>query len=84
MKADRLTKIVMFTIVALLLLNFLYGHFTLKEADAVKTDGEIGRYQVSSWAAQSGAYTHHSGYYIIDTTTGKLVDSKAEVHTAKE
>jgi hypothetical protein len=84
MKTDRFTKVLLFMIAALLLLNLLYGHFNLKEANSVNGNEEIGRYQVAAWAAQSGVYTHHSGYFIIDTTTGKVFDSKAEIHTSKE
>jgi len=41
---------------------------------------EIGRYQISSWASYAGERVHHSGYYILDTTTGKVVDRGHEVH----
>jgi len=42
--------------------------------------GDIGRYQISSWAAYSGGMVHHSGYYTIDTVTGKVVDRGHEIH----
>jgi len=42
--------------------------------------GAVGRYQISSWASYSGAKVHHSGYYIVDTTTGKVVDRGHEIH----
>lgn len=42
--------------------------------------GEIGRYQISSWASYSGERVHHSGYYILDTMTGKVVDRGHEIH----
>jgi len=44
-------------------------------------NGDVGRYQISSWASYSGLRVHHSGYYIIDTTTGKIVDSGHEIHS---
>lgn len=40
----------------------------------------IGRYQISSWASYAGERAHHSGYYIIDTVTGKVVDRGHEIH----
>ena len=42
--------------------------------------GQIGRYQISSWGAYSGAEVSHSGYYIVDTTTGRVVDRGNEIH----
>jgi hypothetical protein len=45
----------------------------------------IGRYQIISWAAQTGnAGFHHSGYYILDTVTGEVVDQKLEMHGPEE
>jgi len=41
---------------------------------------EVGRYQISSWASYAGERVHHSGYYIIDTTAGKVVDRGHEIH----
>jgi hypothetical protein len=43
-------------------------------------EGSIGRYQISSWASYAGARVHHSGYYIIDTATGQVVDRGHEIH----
>ena len=43
-------------------------------------DGGVGRYQISSWASYAGERVHHSGYYIIDTATGKVVDRGHEIH----
>lgn len=42
--------------------------------------GAIGRYQISAWASYSGERVHHSGYYVLDTVTGKIVDSGHEIH----
>jgi len=41
---------------------------------------EVGRYQISAWASYSGERVHHSGYYIVDTVTGKVVDRGHEIH----
>ncbi len=76
MKTDGIVKVLLGVIALLLLLN-LVSSFQLKSAMAA---GEIGRYQISAWAAQSGTYMHHSGYYVVDTMTGKVVDEKSEVH----
>ncbi|MEW6569747.1 MAG: hypothetical protein AB1390_01025 [Nitrospirota bacterium] len=84
MKQDPLIKVLLIAIAMLLFLNLLYGNFSLKPAVAQKEGGQIGRYQVSAWDAQSGTYAHHNGYYIIDRTTGKVIDSKAKVHGPSE
>lgn len=44
------------------------------------SSGEVGRYQISSWASYAGGRVHHSGYYILDTVTGKVVDRGHEIH----
>jgi hypothetical protein len=84
MMDNSFTKILLGMIAAMLLINFLYGVFEVRPLRADKGNEDIGRYQISSWAAQSGAYTHHNGYYIVDTTTGKVIDSKSEVHSAEK
>ncbi len=80
MKPDTFTKIMLVVIAILLAANLLGGFFSTKPAVADK--GDVGRYQIAAWAAQSGSYAHHSGYYIVDTVTGKVVASKAEIHTS--
>jgi len=84
MKSDYFTKVILCIIAVLLSLNLLIGALTSKPAQADNTGDAIGKYQISAWAAQSGAYTHHNGYYIVDTVTGKVVDSKAEVHSVEK
>ncbi len=42
--------------------------------------GQAGRYQISAWASYAGAKVHHSGYYVLDTATGKVVDRGHEIH----
>ncbi len=80
MAGDRTAKILLVLIAILLAANLLMGVFSTDKATA--GGGEVGRYQISAWSAQSGSYTHHSGYYIIDTVTGKVIASKSEVHTS--
>jgi hypothetical protein len=41
---------------------------------------QVGRYQISAWASYAGARVHHSGYYVLDTVSGKVVDKGHEVH----
>ncbi len=84
MKKDLLHKFLLCIVAVLLLLNFTHGIFSSGTAEAVKENEDIGRYQISSWASPSGPRIHHSGFYIIDTTTGKVVNSKSEVHSLKE
>jgi len=47
-------------------------------ANADRATDQIGRYQVSAWSAYSGERVYASGYYIIDTTNGKVIDSAHE------
>lgn len=54
--------------------------FWWPQAGSAQPGAEVGRYQISSWASYSGERVHHSGYYIIDTTTGKVVDRGHEIH----
>ncbi len=81
MKVDPLTKVILSIIAGLLFLNLARDFLASKPALAVRGGEEIGRYQISAWAAQAGAMVHHSGYYVLDTTTGKVVTREAEVHT---
>jgi hypothetical protein len=54
--------------------------FSSSSAVAQNGENQIGRYQISSYATYSGARVHFSGYYIVDTTTGKITDQKHETH----
>jgi hypothetical protein len=47
---------------------------------ASNQDEERNRYQISSFSAASGTSQVRgwSGYYIVDTHTGKVIDSKFE------
>ncbi len=79
MKADWLIKALLCIIALLLFLDLAHSLFTSRPAMAVSGNGEIGRYQIGAWATQgAGAVASHTGYYILDTTTGKVVASKGE------
>lgn len=84
MKRDIFNKLVLGIIALLLLLNFFQGLDSINTSAAGKENPETGRYQISAWAAQTSVGYHHSGYYVIDTATGKLTDSKSEMHSSKE
>ena len=79
MKADRLSKGLLCIIALLLFLNLAHSLSTSRPAMAVSGNGEIGRYQIGAWATQgAGSVASHTGYYILDTATGKVVASKGE------
>jgi len=40
----------------------------------------VGRYEIAAWGAHSGARLHASGYYVLDTATGKIVDKGHETY----
>ena len=82
MKTDRITKILLGIVSLLLLLNLLNSFLSSKTALAVSGGEEKGRYQISAWAAPSAGV--RSGYYILDTATGMVVASKAEIARFKE
>lgn len=63
----------------MLFLNLAQAMFSSKPVIAQSQEA-VGRYQITSWAAFGGGFTHHNGYYIVDTVTGKVVDKGAEVH----
>lgn len=80
MTTNNLTKRLLFTLSAFVLLGLAVAISPLTDANAEPDQNEVGRYQLSSWASYSGSRVHHSGYYIIDTRTGKIVDSGYEIH----
>ena len=89
MKFDKFIKIILGLIAVLLFSNLFSGFFgsqTVSSEDIGRYelfyDEGIGRYQISSWAAQTGrAGAHHYGYFVLDTVTGKVVEHKMEVYT---
>jgi hypothetical protein len=84
MKTDRITKIFLGIVSILLLLNLLNIALSSKPALAVSEDEKKGRYQISAWGTESTSAAVHSGYYILDTATGKVVASKAETPSFKD
>ncbi len=81
MKTDVFTKVVLSVIALLLFMNLVSGLFSSKTAIAEQTSGPVNRYAISAWASSIGTYGHHSGYYVIDTVTGKVIDKHEDVHT---
>ena len=82
MKTDRFNKVMLCVIAGLLFLNLLSGLFSLRSATAAP-NGTVNRFQISAWAATAGLYgIHHSGYYVVDTMTGKVVSEKEDIHPA--
>lgn len=72
-------------LVVIAVLSFLAGSFSGPQRVAAQADdAQVGRYQISAWSAYSGAYIHHSGYYVLDTTTGRVVDRGHEVRSIDE
>jgi hypothetical protein len=84
MRVDGFTRAILGIIAVLLFLNFARSFFASKPTAAAGGNEGIGRYQISAWAAQAGAAIHHSGYYVMDTATGKVVETRAEVHRRGE
>jgi len=81
MNIDRTTKVILCIIAVLLFLNFAQSLFVSKPVFAVPENSSIGRYQITSWAAHGGGFMLHDGYYVLDTTTGKIVDRYEKIHT---
>jgi hypothetical protein len=84
MKTDRMTKVLLGIVSILLLLNLLNSVLSSKPALAISEDEKKGRYQISAWAAQAEGADVHTGYYVLDTATGKIVAIKAETPQFKD
>jgi hypothetical protein len=80
MKLNLFAVMGIWLIAIMLIVNFLTTMLEPRTVFAQKDTATVGRYQVSAWAAYSGGSTHHYGYYIIDTTTGKVFDKTMEEH----
>ena len=78
MKTNRTLILALGVATFLLATNIVVYIFHAQPAAAAKETDLIGKYQISSWAAQTGSYAGYSGYYIIDTTTGRVVDQKQD------
>jgi hypothetical protein len=81
MNIDRTTKVILTIIAVLLFLNLAQNLFISKPVFAVPENIPAGRYQITSWAAHGGGYIIHDGYYVLDTTTGKVIDRHEKIHT---
>lgn len=80
MTINRLTNGILL-ILSLLLVLGLAGSFPFfKSAGAEGEQSAIGRYQIAAWGSYSGERVHHSGYYVLDTVTGRIVDQGHSVH----
>jgi len=80
MADTRLGKSSLIILFAILLVAMVLHIQPPGEAVAEPPQDELGRYQISAWASYAGERTHHSGYYVLDTVTGKVVDKGHEVH----
>lgn len=80
MKIDLWSKVALWVIAVMLVLNFAHRLFVARPAEAVSNAEGIGRYQISSWSAFTGGVTFHSGYYTLDTVTGKVVETHTDAH----
>ena len=80
MKIDRMTKVLLGMVSILFLFNLLNSFLCSKSALAVSEDEKKGRYQISAWGTEAESAAVRSGYYILDTATGKVVASKMDVH----
>jgi hypothetical protein len=83
MKVDVFTKAMLVLIAVLLFFDLLSGFPVSKAAIAGQSSG-VGRYQISAWSVSVGPIGgHHSGYYVLDTETGKVVASHEDIHNNK-
>lgn len=80
MALNRKVKGILLVLSLLFFLGVAGAAFTSVLAGGDSPQSEIGRYQLSAWASFSGGRVYHSGYYILDSSTGKVVDKGHEVH----
>lgn len=84
MKGHVMTKALLVMFALILAMDVMHYADGTQSATAQQDKMQIGRYQIAAWAAQSGARTHHAGYYVLDAVTGKIIDSFAEVHMTEK
>ncbi len=84
MKGDSFTKVMLSIIAVLLFLNLVSGLLTARQATADEPASPVGRYQITGWASSIGTYGHHNGYYVLDTTTGKVIETHEDIHKLSE
>jgi hypothetical protein len=77
MKTNWITAFGLLAVAILLFINFVTTFFQPGNVFA-ENKNDIGRYEISAWASPSKGVKQFSGYYIIDTTTGKVVDKRTE------
>jgi hypothetical protein len=77
MKTNWLTAFGLLAVVILLFLNLATAFFQPGNVFA-KNEDDIGRYQISAWASPSKGSIQFAGYYVIDTTSGKMVAKHSE------
>jgi hypothetical protein len=80
MKIDRWSRVALWIIAVMLVLNFAHRVLVARCAQAIGTADQVGRYQITSWSAYTGGITFHSGYYILDTATGQVVAKQMDTH----
>lgn len=69
----------------LVLMAILTAVYSIAPLDRVRAGSEVpGRYQISSWASHSGGTTMFYGYYVLETATGKIVDSAVVMRSSTE
>jgi hypothetical protein len=77
MKTNWITAFGLLAVAVLLFLNVATTFFQPEEARA-QSENAIGKYQISAWASPSMGSIQFAGYYVIDTTTGKVVAKHSE------
>jgi hypothetical protein len=84
MRVDRITKVLLGLVIALLLVNLLSSLFSSRPALATPGDDQKIRYMIAAWAVEPQGTDPRSGYYVLDTFTGRVVTSKIDIHRIKE
>ncbi len=80
MQKNLLTTVGLWFFGILFLLNLAVTVFEPHTASAQKDISTAGRYQITAWALPTGGMSHYTGYYVLDTATGKIVDRFTELH----
>ena len=57
------------------ILGFLAALVLMLLTGATQVPNTAGKYQISAWGASAGD-SYRFGYYVVDTTTGKVVSSR--------
>ena len=74
---DKSIKILLIIVAILLILNLLRPFFPSVVAQETQ---EAGRYQLTTWSVSGNTNSFNPngyyGYYILDTSTGRIVDER--------